>query len=57
MKLKNIYSRFYTRRGEEIAYSRKSVVETFYRAMLAEARAAYAGEFLLDQNLNEKEEK
>lgn len=39
-KLKNIYSRFYTRRGEEIAYSRKSVVETFYRAMLAEARAS-----------------
>ena len=57
VKLKNIYSRFYTRRGEEIAYSRKSVVETFYRAMLAEARAAYAGKFLLDQNLNEKEEK
>ncbi len=57
VKLKNIYSRFYTRRGEEIAYSRKSVVETFYRAMLAEARAAYAGIFLLDQNLNEQEEK
>lgn len=56
-KLKNIYSRFYTRRGEEIAYSRKSIAETFYRTMLAEARAAYAGKFLLDQNLNEKEEK
>lgn len=54
-KLKNIYSHFYTRRGEEIAYSRKSVAETFYRAMLAEARAAYAGKSLLDERLTENE--
>lgn len=54
-KLENVYSRFYTRRGEEIAYSRKSAAAAFYRAILAEARAAYAGKSLLDKNLNGKE--
>ena len=39
-KLEGIYTRFYTPRGEEIAYSRKSAAGAFYRALLAEARAS-----------------
>lgn len=51
-KLEKLYTRFYTRRGEEIAYSRKSAAGAFYRALLAEARASRgAGRALLEKKL------
>lgn len=53
-KLEGIYTRFYTRRGEEIAYSRKSAAGAFYRALLAEARASRGvGRALLEKKLTQ----
>jgi len=53
-KLKNIYSCFYTRRGEEIAYSRKTVAAAFYHAMLAEARISRgAGREILKEKIGQ----
>ena len=40
-KLKNLYGRFYTRRGAEMAASRRKAAEDYYNALLSEARSSY----------------
>ncbi len=40
-KLENLYSRFYTKRGEEIAKQRQAAAVSFYESMLQEVRASY----------------
>lgn len=40
-KLKNIYGRFFTKRGEEIARQRRKAAEDFYGALLSEVCVAY----------------
>jgi len=40
-KLENMYDRFYTRRGAELAGNRKAAARNFYEALLREARECY----------------
>ena len=40
-KLENVYSRFYTKSGEQLALSRKAASEDFYKALLKECSAPY----------------
>lgn len=42
-KLKNLYSRFYTKRGKEIAKEREASAVAFYNSMLSEVKFAYEG--------------
>ena len=46
-KLENLYSRFFTKRGEELAKERREAAAAFYRDMLEEVRTAYQGKELL----------
>lgn len=39
-KLKNIYGKFYTKRGREIALGRQCAAEDFYNALLSEVKGA-----------------
>lgn len=39
-KLKNIYGKFFTKRGQEIALGRQKAAEDFYNALLAEIKGA-----------------
>lgn len=41
-KLKNIYGRFFTKRGTEIAMQRRQTAEDFYNAMLSEVSGSYS---------------
>jgi len=41
-KLKRIYDSFYTKRGTEIAESRRAAAERYYEALLTEVRETYA---------------
>ena len=43
-KLEKLYGRFYTRRGEEFAQSRRRAARDFYEALLSEARECHAFE-------------
>lgn len=47
-KLENIYSRFFTKRGKEIAKKRQTNAITFYNDLLAEVRQSYEGQAILD---------
>lgn len=40
-KLKNLYTRFYTRRGAELAAQRRSAAVSFYENLLREVRSSY----------------
>ena len=40
-KLEKLYDRFYTRRGEELAQSRRAAAQAFYEALLREARECH----------------
>lgn len=46
-KLEKLYSRFFTKRGEELAKERREAAAAFYRDMLEEVRTAYQGKELL----------
>ena len=49
-KLENLYARFYTRRGKELAGERKNAATTFYHDMLREVNETYTrGVNLLEQ--------
>lgn len=51
-KLKNIYDRFYTRKGRELAEGRREAAAGFYEALLGEVRAAYEnGREELEKNI------
>lgn len=39
-KLKNIYGKFFTKRGSEIALSRRRAAEEFYNALLSEVKSS-----------------
>ena len=41
-KLENLYDKFYTKRGAELAAKRKSAAKSFYDSLLAEVRECYA---------------
>jgi len=41
-KLENMYDKFYTNRGSELAKKRKSAAKNFYDSLLAEARECYS---------------
>ena len=41
-KLKNLYDRFYTARGRQLAISRRQSAEAFYQQLLEETRQSYA---------------
>jgi uncharacterized protein len=41
-KLGKLYDRFYTKRGEELAQSRRKAAQDFYEALLREARECHA---------------
>ena len=41
-KLKNLYDRFFTARGREIALSRRAAAKSFYDSLYAEVMATYA---------------
>lgn len=45
-KLKNIYGKFFTQRGREIALGRKKAAEDFYAALLSEVNAEHGRELL-----------
>lgn len=47
-KLENIYSRFFTKRGMEIAKKRQTNAISFYNDLLAEVRQSYEGQAILD---------
>ncbi len=52
-KLKNIYGRFFTKRGEEIGLQRRKAAEDFYDAMLSEVCKSYnSGTELLGEILS-----
>ncbi|MDE6618203.1 MAG: HD domain-containing protein [Clostridiales bacterium] len=40
-KLKNLYDKFYTERGRQLAAGRKSTAKTFYDSLYAEVESAY----------------
>ena len=51
-KLENLYARFYTKRGKEIARERKAAAASFYRDMFREVSETYSrGDNLLEQML------
>jgi uncharacterized protein len=41
-KLENVYDKFYTRRGAELAEKRREAAKNFYEALLREVRECYA---------------
>ena len=41
-KLENVYDKFYTRRGKELASKRHAAARDFYEALLAEVRECYS---------------
>ena len=41
-KLENVYDKFYTRRGKELAEKRQAAARNFYEALLAEVRECYS---------------
>lgn len=52
-KLENLYDRFYTRRGRELARQRQQAAVAFYRAMLTEGQQSYdGGQEILSRLLN-----
>ncbi|MCH5165284.1 MAG: HD domain-containing protein [Clostridiales bacterium] len=55
-KLKNVYSRFFTKRGEQIAKKRKRAADDFYNSLYAETTEAYGGARLLDRLLDGDDE-
>lgn len=51
-KLEGLYTRFYTRRGAQIAKERQASAQAFYQSMLREVRASYApGQELLQKHI------
>lgn len=51
-KLKNLYGRFYTARGAELAAERQAAADSFYENLLREVRASYQnGTYLLREQL------
>lgn len=51
-KLEGLYTKFYTRRGAEIAADRQASARAFYEAMLREVRASYgSGKAVLDRHI------
>ena len=51
-KLENLYDRFYTQRGRELALERKSAAESFYNSLYKEVSLFdAAGKHLLDEQL------
>ncbi|MDE6401857.1 MAG: HD domain-containing protein [Clostridiales bacterium] len=48
-KLKNLYSRFYTKRGAELAESRKDAARSFYENLYNEVSETYRGASELDK--------
>ena len=56
-KLENLYDRFYTNRGRELALQRKQAAVDFYHALLRETRESReAGKAVLDTLLRDREE-
>ena len=43
-KLEKLYSQFYTKRGSDLARSRKATAENYYKALLSEANSCYSDE-------------
>lgn len=53
-KLENLYSHFWTKRGEELAKSRQQAAQAFYNSLLREVRSSYgAGQALLEEHLKQ----
>lgn len=53
-KLEGIYTKFFTKRGQEMALERKKSAEDFYENMLKEVNVSYrAGKHLLEKNLED----
>lgn len=51
-KLENLYSKFYTKRGTEIAAQRKSSATSFYESMVKEVTLSYqTGKIKLNDRL------
>ena len=51
-KLENIYDRFYSRQGQEMARERKAAAEAFYDSLLKEVRCSRQGSAHLEQYLS-----
>ena len=53
-KLENMYDKFYTKRGSELAAKRKSAAKNFYDSLLAEVRECYSSCGLYENHVSSK---